>query len=148
MALFLKPFCGFPRVVWGVRDSQTDSHLWGALSKLSFRLNCLLARFADLIICNSKAGRDYYAARGYPASKMHVIPNGIDTERFKPQAKTASKTLTFGLVGRMNPMKDHATFLAAAALDPHARFLIVGSGDAAYEQQMRELATGSASRNE
>ncbi|HRH97669.1 MAG TPA: glycosyltransferase, partial [Prosthecobacter sp.] len=140
MALFLKPFCGSPRIVWGVRDSQTDSHLWGALSKLSFRLNCLLARFADLIICNSKAGRDYYAARGYPASKMHVIPNGIDTERFKPQARTASKTLTFGLVGRMSPMKDHATFLAAAALDPHARFLIVGSGDAAYEQQMRELA--------
>ena len=44
MALFLKPVCGFPRVVWGVRDSQTDAHLWGMLGKLSFRLNCLLAR--------------------------------------------------------------------------------------------------------
>lgn len=140
MALFLKPFCGFPRVIWGVRDSQTDAHLWGALSKLSFRLNCLLARFADLIICNSKAGRDYYAARGYPIAKIHVVPNGIDTGRFKPQPRSASQTLTFGLVGRMNPMKDHATFLAAAALDPHARFMIVGSGDAAYEQQMREVA--------
>ena len=140
MALFLKPFCGFPRVVWGVRDSQTDAHLWGVLGRLSFRLNCLLARFANLIICNSQAGRDYYAARGYPLRKMHVIPNGIDTERFKPQPRAPSKTLTFGLVGRMNPMKDHATFLAAAALDPHAKFIIVGSGDAAYEQQMRELA--------
>ncbi|MBN8417866.1 MAG: glycosyltransferase [Verrucomicrobia bacterium] len=141
MALFLKPFCGFPRVVWGVRDSQTDAHLWGLLGRLSFRLNCLLARFADVIICNSQAGRDYYAARGYPLQKMHVIPNGIDTERFQPQPRTPNKELTFGLVGRMNPMKDHATFLHAAALDPHARFLIVGSGDAAYEQQMRNLAT-------
>ncbi|OYW31560.1 MAG: hypothetical protein B7Z47_00725 [Chthoniobacter sp. 12-60-6] len=140
MALFLKPFCGSPRVVWGVRDSQSDAHLWGMLSKASFNLNCLLARFADLIICNSKAGRDYYAARGYPREKMHVIPNGIDTERFKPQPRAPSKILTFGLVGRMNPMKDHATFLAAAALDPHARFIIVGSGDAAYEQEMRDLA--------
>lgn len=140
MALLLKLFCGFPRIVWGVRDSQSDAHLWGILGRLSFRLNCLLARFADLIICNSQAGRDYYAARGYPRQKMHVIPNGIDTERFKPQPRTPSKQLTFGLVGRMNPMKDHATFLAAAALDPHAKFIIVGSGDAAYEQQMRNLS--------
>ncbi|OYW76490.1 MAG: hypothetical protein B7Z37_08630 [Verrucomicrobia bacterium 12-59-8] len=140
MALFLKPFCGFPRIVWGVRDSQSDAHLWGILGRLSFRLNCHLARFADLIISNSQAGRDYYAARGYPPQKMHVIPNGIDTARFKPQPRTPSKTLTFGLVGRLNPMKDHATFLAAAALDPHAKFIIVGSGDAAYEQQMRDLS--------
>ncbi len=140
MALLLKPFCGFPRIVWGVRDSQTDAHLWGILGRLSFSLNCLLARFANLIICNSQAGRDYYAARGYPLKKMHVIPNGIDTERFQPQPRTPSKEITFGLVGRMNPMKDHATFLAAAALDPHAKFIIVGSGDAAYEQQMRDLA--------
>jgi len=140
MALLLKPFCGFPRIVWGVRDSQTDAHLWGILGKASFRLNCLLARFTDLIICNSQAGRDYYAARGYPLKKMCVIPNGIDTERFQPQPRTPSKEITFGLVGRMNPMKDHATFLAAAALDPHAKFIIVGSGDAAYEQQMRDLA--------
>ncbi|WP_395731034.1 glycosyltransferase [Prosthecobacter sp.] len=141
MALFLKPFCGFPRIVWGVRDSQSDAHLWGMLSKASFRLNCLLARFVDLILCNSQAGRDYYADRGYPLKRMHVIPNGIDTERFKPQQRTPNKELTFGLVGRMNPMKDIATFLHAAALDPHARFIIVGSGDAAYEQQMRDLAT-------
>lgn len=140
MALFLKPFCGFPRVVWGVRDSQTDAHLWGVLGKLSFRLNCLLARFADLVICNSRAGRDYYAARGYPRHKMHVIPNGIDTGYFQPRPHKPSKTLTFGLVGRMSPMKDIATFLHAAALDPHAKFIIVGSGDAKYETEMRALA--------
>jgi glycosyltransferase involved in cell wall biosynthesis len=140
MSLFVKPFCGFPRVVWGVRDSQTDAHLWGLLGKLSFQLNCLLARFADLIICNSQAGRGYYAARGYPRHKMHVIPNGIDTEHFQPRPRAPSKTLTFGLVGRMSPMKDIATFLHAAALDPHAKFIIVGSGDKTYEQEMRDLA--------
>ncbi len=138
MALFLKPFCGFPRVVWGVRDSQTDAHLWGMLGRLSFRLNCLLARFADVIICNSKAGRDYYLARGYPAHKTHVIPNGIDVERFKPSPH--EHPLTFGLVGRLSPMKDHTTFLKAAALVPEARFVIVGSGDEAYAQKMRVLA--------
>ncbi|WP_395751521.1 glycosyltransferase [Prosthecobacter sp.] len=141
MALFLKPFCGFPRVAWGVRDSQTDAHLWGVLGRMSFRLNCLLARFADVILCNSQAGRDYYAARGYPPNRMHVVPNGIDTQRFKPPARTPSALRTFGLVGRMNPMKDIGTFLRAAALVPEARFIIVGSGDAAYERQMRDLST-------
>jgi len=138
MALLLKPFCGFPRIVWGVRDSQTDAHLWGTLGKLSFRLNCLLARFADVILCNSKAGRDYYLAKGYPAHKMHVVPNGIDTERFKPSHH--DHPLTFGLVGRMSPMKDVATFIKAAALVPGARFVVVGSGDEGYAKQMRELA--------
>ncbi len=142
MALFLKPFCGFPRVAWGVRDSQTDAHLWGTLGKLSFRLNCLLARFADVIICNSKAGRDYYLTRGYPAHKTHVVPNGIDTERFQPRVRSSGfSPPVFGLVGRLSPMKDHATFLKAAALVPNARFVIVGSGDETYAQQMRDLAT-------
>lgn len=140
MALFLKPFCRFPKVAWGVRDSQTDAHLWGVLGRLSFGLNCLLARFADVIICNSKAGRDYYAARGYPTGRMHVVPNGIDTERFTPQAQRPRDTRVFGLVGRLSPMKDHATFLRAAAEVPDARFVIVGSGDAAYETEMRALA--------
>lgn len=138
MALLLRPFCGFPRIVWGVRDSQTDAHLWGTLGKISFRLNCLLARFADVILCNSKAGRDYYLAKGYPAHKMHVVPNGIDTERFKPSRH--DHPLTFGLVGRMSPMKDVATFIKAAALVPRARFVVVGSGDEGYAKQMRELA--------
>ncbi|MDP1590329.1 MAG: glycosyltransferase [Prosthecobacter sp.] len=158
MALFLKPFCGFPRVVWGVRDSQTDAHLWGLLGRLSFRLNCLLARFADVIICNSKAGRDYYLARGYPEHKTHVVPNGIDTERFQAAGKSAQCSVLsaqiselsaehsplgtcFGLVGRLSPMKDLATFIKAAALVPEARFVIVGSGDETYARQMRDLAT-------
>jgi hypothetical protein len=38
-------------------------------------------------------------------------------------------------------MKDLATFIKAAALVPDARFVIVGSGDEAYAQQMRDLAT-------
>lgn len=142
MALFLKPLCRFPKVVWGVRDSQTDAHLWGLLGRLSFGLNCLLARFADIIICNSKAGRDYYAARGYPQERMHVVPNGIDTGRFQPQpqARKPGGGRVFGLVGRLSPMKDHATFLRAAAAVPDARFVIVGSGDADYEKDMRALA--------
>lgn len=139
MALLLKPLCGFPKVLWGIRDSQTDADTWGLLGKLSFRLNCLLSGWADGIIANSRAGRDYYIGKGYPAARFEVVPNGIDTARFK-QTLLGNNGQTFTLIGRLHPMKDHATFLRALAEVPEARGRIIGSGDAAYAEEMRRLA--------
>lgn len=138
MALLLKPLCGFPKVIWGIRDSQTDAATWGILGRLSFRLNCLLSGFADTIIANSRAGRDYYIRQGYPKEGFEVVPNGIDVQRFQPQAK-AENSAVFGLIGRLHPMKDHATFLRALALVPQARGVILGNGDAAYTHELKKL---------
>lgn len=139
MALFLKPLCGFPRVVWGIRDSQTDAATWGLLGILSFRLNCLLSGWADRIIANSRAGRGYYMRQGYPAGQFEVVPNGIDDTRFRPQPRETFGS-TFAMVGRLHPMKDHPTFLRALARVPEARAVIIGSGDAAYTSHMQALA--------
>jgi glycosyltransferase involved in cell wall biosynthesis len=138
MALALKPLCGFPRVVWGIRDSQTDADTWGVLGKLSFRLNCLFSGYADCIIANSCAGRDYYVKQGYPEGKFEVVPNGIDTERFQPGE--GGRGNTFTLIGRLHPMKDLATFIRALAVVPGVRGRIIGSGDAGYAEEMRKLA--------
>lgn len=139
MALLLKPLCGFPKVIWGIRDSQTDADTWGLLGKLSFRLNCLLSGHADLIIANSRAGRAYYRTKGYPAEQFEVVPNGIDVERFQPaSSKTAGRTFT--LIGRLHPMKDHATLLRAAALVPEAKLQIIGDGAAHYLEELQSLA--------
>ena len=160
---------GLPVAVVNPRRVRDFATATGQLAKTDRLDAALLARFADVIICNSMAGRDYYLARGYPAHKTHVVPNGIDTERFQPLARSAqcsvpsaqtselstehcllstsaantrnSEGTTFGLVGRLSPMKDHTTFLKAAALVPNGRFVIVGSGDETYAQQMRDLAT-------
>lgn len=152
MALFLKPLCGFPKVIWGIRDSQTDADTWGVLGKLSFRLNCLLSGFADQIIANSRAGRDYYIAHGYPTDSFEVVPNGIDVERFRPQPRDAGTPArnSFALIGRLHPMKDHATFLRALAEVPEAKAVIIGNGDAAYAEGLKRLASslGIASRIE
>lgn len=139
MALFLKPLCGFPKIVWGIRDSQTDAATWGILGKLSFRLNCLLSGWADQIIANSRAGRDYYIAHGYPEVNFEVVPNGIDLKRFQPTSR-AEHGCTFAMIGRLHPMKDHATFLRALAQVPEAKAVIIGNGDAAYALDMRTLA--------
>jgi len=139
MALLMKPLCGFPRVIWGIRDSQTDAATWGLLGKCSFRLNCLFSGWADQVIANSQAGRAYYLRQGYPETHFAVVPNGIDLQRFKPQSRQTHGN-TFALIGRLHPMKDHSTFLRALALTPKAKAVIVGNGDAAFAAEMHALA--------
>ena len=154
VAIFIKPFFPSLRMIWGVRASNVDLTRYDWLSRLLFPLECFLSRFADLIIVNSHAGHAYHLAHGFPANKMLVIPNGIDSERFKPDLEARIKvrsewgilpeTILIGLVGRFDPMKDHPTFLKAAALLCKERqdvcFVCVGSGPENYRQELYQLA--------
>lgn len=153
LTLCLKPFFPLIRIVWGVRSSYMDLSRYDWLSRLTFQLECFLSRFADLIIVNSHAGRAYHQAHGFPAKKMVVIPNGIDTERFKPDLDARvtvraewgipEQKILIGLVGRLDPMKDHPTFLRAAALLYQQRqdvcFVCVGTGSEDYAQELYQL---------
>ena len=151
----MQPFVPKMRVVWGVRASNRaleESH-W--LARLSFNLGCWLSRFADLVICNSTAGKDFHAAHGYPSTRMVVIPNGIDSERFKPDPEARSEMrrrwaigddhVLVGLIARLDPMKDHDTFLRAAAAvirdRPTVRFVCVGDGPEPYRGRLKGLAS-------
>ncbi|MFS0515900.1 glycosyltransferase [Nostoc sp. UIC 10607] len=152
--IFLKPFFPSTRMVWGIRSSNVDSNSYNWLGRLLFRLERLLARFADLIIVNSYAGREYYLTHGFPSNKMMVIPNGIDIELFKPDQGARIKvrkswgipedTILLGLVGRLDIRKDHPTFLRAAALlfkdRQDVRFVCVGSGSENYVRELRQMA--------
>ncbi|MBI1748035.1 MAG: glycosyltransferase [Acidobacteria bacterium] len=142
------------KVVWGVRASNVDLSQYDWLARVAFRLECLLAGWADLIIVNSQAGWDYHLANGFPQQTMVAIPNGISTERFRPDREAGQKVRAewnvsvderlIGLVGRLDPMKDHATFLKAAAhlLESRidVRFVCVGNGPQRLFQQMRALS--------
>ena len=154
LTAFLKPFFPKIRMVWGVRASNMDLNRYDWLTRLSYSIECRLSRFADLIICNSRAGLEYAAAHGFPKAKMTVIPNGVDTERFKPVAVARErvraewgireKEILIGLVARIDPMKDHPTFLRAAAMlaqeRPDIRFVCVGDGSEPYKSESRQLA--------
>ncbi|HAA32550.1 MAG TPA: group 1 glycosyl transferase, partial [Cyanobacteria bacterium UBA8553] len=152
--IFIKPFFPSIQMIWGVRASELNLSHYDWLARLLFPLECFLSRFADLIIFNSHAGRTYHLAHGFPANKAVVIPNGIDTERFKPDSEARVKirsewgiseeTVLIGLVGRLDRMKDHPTFLKAAALLCQERqdigFVCVGSGAQDYAQELYHLA--------
>jgi glycosyltransferase involved in cell wall biosynthesis len=155
IAVALKPLL-FPgtRIVWGVRASNVDLHRYGWFARASYGIERKLARYADLIICNSRAGLEYAATRGFPRGKMVVIPNGIDTVHF--QADEAARKsvraewgvsageILVGLAARLDPMKDHPTFIrAAAALSrerSNLRFVCIGDGPDVYQAELHQLA--------
>ena len=151
----MRPFIPKMRVVWGVRASNMDLNEYGWLTRVLFRMECWFSRFADLVICNSTAGMEFSAAHGYPRNRMIVIPNGIDSERFKPDPVARSEMrrqwaigndeLLIGVVGRLHPMKDHATFLRGAVAvgkdRPDLRFVVVGDGPEPYRGRLKRLAS-------
>ena len=88
-----------------------------------------------------------------------VIQNGIDTELFFPDPVSGRQVragwgvedneVLIGLIGRIDPMKDHSTFLKAAKTvgGEHERnkFVCVGTGAGEYAREMTELRKPSAS---
>lgn len=143
------------KVVWGLRASNVDYSRYPPISGWIYRLGALLSRFPDLIIVNSHAGKRHNISRGYFGKRMVVIPNGIDTRRFRPDREARLRVREewgiregeplIGLVGRLDPMKDHPTFLKAASLlAPHradVRFVCVGDGPSAYAEELQSFAS-------
>ena len=142
------------KVVWGVRCSHIDLRQYDWLAWVEFKVNCWLSILPDAIIANSHVGRDYHLALGYPAEKTVVIPNGIDTERFRPNPLARRRIREewgikeqeelIGLVGRLDPMKDHPIFIEAAALlakrRSEIRFVCVGGGPDEYRAELQRHA--------
>lgn len=130
------------RIVWGVRASDMDLARYGAFEETTFQLARHASRTADAVIANSVAGARFHVDRGYPADRTVVVPNGIDTERFRPRPELRDAVrhelglgmdaTVVGLVARLDPMKDHGTFLEAARLlstrRADVRFVAVGDG--------------------
>jgi glycosyltransferase involved in cell wall biosynthesis len=142
------------KVVWGLRASNVDFSRYTGLPRLVFRVGAWLSGLTDLIIVNSEAGRRHHVRHGYRGQRVIVIPNGIDVARFQPLAQAREQLraewqipdelLVVGMVGRLDPMKDHPTFLRAAAQlareRAEVRFVCVGEGPPAYKAELTELA--------
>src|SRR5688572_17219881 len=74
-------------VVWAVRSSDVDLSAYDRFQSLTFKLAARLSRFADAIIANSTAGREYHVRNGYDPNRFTIIPNGIDTNLFRPEPR-------------------------------------------------------------
>src|SRR3954469_2268307 len=73
------------RTLWGEAAVVEDG--WRPESwkyRLVWRLELEAMRRADLVVPISRGIRDELVRRGISASKMHVVPNGVDSARFVP----------------------------------------------------------------
>ena len=155
LAALLLPARSETKLVLGLRAGGMQLDRYDALHALSYRTEAWLSRRADLIIANARAVRADAVTRGVPADRIAVIPNGIDTDAMRPDAAAgralrrrwgiADDAFVIGCAARLDPMKDHANFLQAAAMlaRQHAdvRFVCVGSGPSAYRDELHALAT-------
>jgi glycosyltransferase involved in cell wall biosynthesis len=102
----------------------------------------LASRYPAAVIYNSQAGQRAHERLGYAPRRWAVIPNGFDTDVFRPCAPARGslrlelglpdEVQLVGLLARFHPMKDHATFLQAAkivtAAKPDVHFVAAGAG--------------------
>lgn len=142
-------------LAWGIRCSDMDLARYSAVLRGVVRLCARLSRLPDVVIANSEAGRRVHAALGYRPRQFAVIHNGIDADRFAPDlAARATIRAELGIpadsvvfihVARVDPMKDHAGFLAAMALLPDAVGIMVGRDTETLPPQANVIALGQRS---
>ncbi|MGQ0661281.1 TIGR04063 family PEP-CTERM/XrtA system glycosyltransferase [Sphingosinicella sp.] len=122
--------------------------------RLTRRLETHVAHQADAVAVICDGLRDDLVARGVPADKIIVSPNGVDLELFgKPVARDAAFARRLGLkdaevVGFIGSFYDYeglddliAAMPALAARRPKARLLLVGGGP--KEEALRAQAAAS-----
>jgi|CXWL01.1.fsa_nt_gi glycosyltransferase involved in cell wall biosynthesis len=133
-------FSGSPIFVWNVRCSDMDLKRYRPLTRW---VQWMLARYSSIpaaVVVNSEFGRQQHLRLGYHPRRWDVIPNGFDIERFNPgfsrrlpfrqEWKLPHDAVIVVLLARVDPMKDHATFLDAAnevaEARPNVYFFLAG----------------------
>ena len=125
-----------PRLVWNLRCTESSG------SPMVRRILSRASRVPDAVIVNSHAGQRFHESVGYRPQHWVHIPNGFDAAglHLDPEARPrrrselgiAEDADAILLPARYDPMKDHATFLAAAArlatVRPEAIFALAGGG--------------------
>src|SRR5262249_39545377 len=87
------------------------------------------------VIIFGEAQRDILAGLGVPRDRIHVLPNGVDVERYQPGPSRKRSDLSaervFSYVGRIDPEKNVDVLLGAFVdADPPltTRLVVVGGG--------------------
>jgi L-malate glycosyltransferase len=122
-----------PVVVASIRDRGLY------LSPMQLRVQRYICRLADRVLVNADAVKQWLVADGFPASRITVIPNGVDLSRFTATGNPAELRRSLGVpehaplvavVSRLHRLKGIEDFLDAArtiaAKHPAAYFLVVG----------------------
>jgi len=130
----------------GLADIQGDPRV-----PLKFRLIRHLGK-AHIVFVSESLRRTFLSMVPLDERRTSVIPNGIDTSRFRPgrdarlrrELGAAEDDILVGAVGNVRPSKAYDVLLRAAAMlrDSSARplrFVIVGQGDGELYDRLQRL---------
>jgi glycosyltransferase involved in cell wall biosynthesis len=114
----------------------------GHMDRTAFRLRYLLWRYPRLqVVCMAQRWVDSMRRYLIPASRLHLLPHGIDLEMFQPtESVPLSRRVRIGFVGRAYPdgRKGEDRLLALSRLlsKEHYEFVLVGDR---WEQVVEKL---------
>ena len=139
-----------PVVIASIRDCAPY------LTAMQRRVQRYACQWADCVLVNAEAVRDWLMADGYDGSKIVVIRNGVDLTRFTGAPDPDGLRRALGLppgtplvvvVSRLARLKGLEPLLEAAGIlkasHPDARFLIAGEtapSETAYLEALTRLA--------
>jgi len=118
---------GTAPIVWHLHHSTLDFERFRPTTRgLAAVAAPLSHRLPARIIACAESARSLHVERGYDPSRMVVIRNGVDTDRFRPRPDPSDRrslvdelglrepVRLVGLAARYHPQKDHLNFVAAA----------------------------------
>ncbi len=138
-----KPFiarCGYLPSVFLKNEGAAQAEQKRALREEQFTFRHADAAFVPGAT-ESRYIQDHF---GVPSSKIHLMPNWIDTERFAPLAEPAPPTRRVCFIGRFSDQKQPLLLLEAMEKLPDAELLMIGGGE--LEAQIREKAANAGIR--
>lgn len=152
-AVAARPFVPGMRLIAGIRATNMSDGLTDPEYRLLDWTDRKMVNYADAVICNSQAAAEDYR-RSCRKGRIFVVENGINCDQYCPDLAFRSKVRSqfgipadakvVGIVARLDPMKDHQTFLHAANrianLLPNVHFMLVGGGPKEYLEQLKKLA--------
>lgn len=141
-------------------SSQRDLSHWWWYTPVRRKIVRRVQGLSSWLVVNSNAIRaDLIARDGFDSSKIRVIHNGVDAERFTPGQQASRRGLPsisshhrlIAMVANMHlPVKGHSDLIAAAHTvchsHPDVRFLLIGDGEmrSVFEAQARVLGLQDA----
>ncbi len=150
------------RTLWNIRCSDIDLQSYGRIYRYAVKAGAILSPAPCAVVANSYSGRDVHEGLGYHPRRWEIIPNGFDTDIFRPDQDARKQmreslgipleSLVIGLVARFDPMKDHANFFQAAGallkIHPEARFILAGRGVTWENRALVELMPKGLNRDQ
>jgi glycosyltransferase involved in cell wall biosynthesis len=147
-------FAGAPPVVWAVHSTDLGPLSSSWKTRIVRRICAQLSRVLPRsIVSDARSSAALHEKIGFSASKLIVVPNGVDPTSFRPDAEArlrirhmwgvASDEVLLGCVARWDPLKDHENLLRALKLLKDRgiifRCVLIGRGMSAENRDLERI---------